>query len=73
MCLNLSSKTFQTLLSSEEGNCVNQHQHCDFEESLCLWNQDIHDDFDWTFRHGRTSSDATGPAVDHTLISSNSR
>lgn len=40
---------------------------CDFEASLCGWNQTTADDFDWTIRTGQTSTVNTGPSTDHTL------
>nr|CAB3263057.1 uncharacterized protein LOC100187228 [Phallusia mammillata] len=46
---------------------------CDFENinGICVgWMQDTNDDFDWSFRKGKTPSGKrvdTGPKVDHTL------
>lgn len=40
---------------------------CDFENDLCNWTQDKQtDDFEWLRASGPTSSDGTGPTVDHT-------
>ncbi|XP_072014869.1 MAM and LDL-receptor class A domain-containing protein 1-like [Amphiura filiformis] len=41
---------------------------CDFESVLCLWEQDINDDFDWTRNRGSAGPDwdGTGPGWDHT-------
>ena len=45
--------------------------NCDFEGdgtgSVCGWEQDPNDDFDWTLDKGGTGSAGTGPAFDHTL------
>ncbi|XP_020909865.2 A disintegrin and metalloproteinase with thrombospondin motifs 3 isoform X2 [Exaiptasia diaphana] len=40
---------------------------CDFENGLCGWEQDDHDNFDWTPASGKTPSSNTGPGYDHTL------
>ena len=43
---------------------------CDFEPaSICGYQQDKTDNFDWTYSQGRTSTLGTGPANDHTLNS----
>lgn len=39
---------------------------CNFEGDLCQWKQAKDDIFDWTFGHNGTSSDGTGPSLDHT-------
>ncbi|CAK7320677.1 MAM and LDL-receptor class A domain-containing protein 1 [Vulpes lagopus] len=40
---------------------------CNFENGICNWEQDTEDDFDWTRKHGPTSTLNTGPMKDHTL------
>lgn len=45
-----------------------QPADCDFEMDLCRWTQHTGDDqFDWTRMSGSTSTQTTGPSVDHTL------
>jgi hypothetical protein len=44
---------------------------CDFETSLCNWNQDKSDTFDWTRATDHTASGGTGPSRDHTRGTSN--
>ncbi|XP_070537565.1 neuropilin-1a-like [Ptychodera flava] len=39
---------------------------CDFDHSLCQWQQLDDDDFDWTLQSGNTPSGSTGPSSDHT-------
>ncbi|XP_072014801.1 MAM and LDL-receptor class A domain-containing protein 1-like [Amphiura filiformis] len=41
---------------------------CDFDGLLCLWEQDVNDDFDWTRNAGSAGPDwiRTGPGWDHT-------
>ncbi|XP_033751986.1 MAM and LDL-receptor class A domain-containing protein 1-like [Pecten maximus] len=40
---------------------------CDFEQSsICGYQQDLNDNFDWTWGHGSTGSRGTGPTNDHT-------
>ncbi|XP_047128245.1 MAM and LDL-receptor class A domain-containing protein 1 isoform X1 [Hydra vulgaris] len=40
---------------------------CNFEtKTLCQWSQDLTDKFNWTLNSGTTSSDGSGPNVDHT-------
>ena len=41
---------------------------CDFEDQhLCGFTNDHRDNFDWTWKAGRTSSVSTGPPNDHTV------
>ena len=41
---------------------------CDFEDQhICGFTNDHHDNFDWTWKAGRTSSVSTGPPNDHTV------
>eukprot|EP00058_Branchiostoma_floridae_P027396 XP_002612887.1 hypothetical protein BRAFLDRAFT_227876 [Branchiostoma floridae] len=44
---------------------------CAFERDLCDWTQMLSDDFDWNRHRGHTSSDNTGPQVDHTSGTTN--
>ncbi|KAL2097126.1 hypothetical protein ACEWY4_006333 [Coilia grayii] len=39
---------------------------CDFDNSLCSWNQLPTDSFDWTWQSGSTPTLMTGPSSDHT-------
>ena len=64
---------FRYVRRTDEDGCPFQEQFCDFEDDLCLWNQDSDRSFDWVRRHGRTPSNFTGPALDHTLIDINSK
>ncbi|XP_019641851.1 PREDICTED: MAM and LDL-receptor class A domain-containing protein 1-like [Branchiostoma belcheri] len=43
---------------------------CDFDASLCGYQQDSTDDFDWTRQQGNTGTVNTGPSLDHTTGSS---
>ncbi|XP_025084894.1 MAM and LDL-receptor class A domain-containing protein 2-like isoform X1 [Pomacea canaliculata] len=40
---------------------------CDFETSMCGWNQDVTDNLDWIRLAGPTPTSGTGPLHDHTL------
>ncbi|XP_025087325.1 MAM and LDL-receptor class A domain-containing protein 1-like isoform X1 [Pomacea canaliculata] len=40
---------------------------CDFETSMCGWNQDTTDNMDWSRLAGPTPTSGTGPLHDHTL------
>ncbi|CAD7679155.1 unnamed protein product [Nyctereutes procyonoides] len=51
---------------TDEIDCVPEFQ-CNFENGICNWEQDTEDDFDWTRKHGPTSTLNTGPMKDHTL------
>ena len=44
---------------------------CDFENGFCDWREGglYQDDFDWSINNGPTSSQETGPQVDHTTYS----
>ncbi|XP_066300036.1 MAM and LDL-receptor class A domain-containing protein 1-like [Branchiostoma lanceolatum] len=53
--------------NSDELQCSNYPARCDFETSLCSWQQMADDDFDWTRANGNTASVGTGPSRDHTL------
>ena len=39
---------------------------CTFEKDMCRWTQALDDTFNWTRSQGRTPSQFTGPATDHT-------
>ncbi|XP_053390249.1 sushi, von Willebrand factor type A, EGF and pentraxin domain-containing protein 1-like, partial [Mercenaria mercenaria] len=39
---------------------------CNFDDGLCNWRQDTHDDFNWTIWSGKTPTPDTGPDSDHT-------
>ncbi|KAJ0058726.1 hypothetical protein NL108_000437, partial [Boleophthalmus pectinirostris] len=39
---------------------------CNFDQSLCNWNQMMTDAFDWTWLSGSTPTLMTGPSADHT-------
>lgn len=46
----------------------NSQGFCDFEDGLCTWiNEDGKDELDWNIDYDGTSTDDTGPSVDHTL------
>jgi hypothetical protein len=51
---------------SDEVNCTNYVERCNFETDLCNWIQDDTDNFDWSFGQGKTSTVGTGPSTDHT-------
>ena len=40
---------------------------CTFQKDECYWLEGKHDDADWQRNKGPTSTNLTGPAVDHTL------
>ncbi|XP_078692072.1 MAM and LDL-receptor class A domain-containing protein 1-like [Branchiostoma floridae x Branchiostoma belcheri] len=44
----------------------NKPGDCDFDTTVCSYQQDNTDVFDWTRRQGSTSSTNTGPSSDHT-------
>lgn len=46
---------------------------CTFESGLCHWNNTIVNDMPWFLRKGKTGSQYTGPAVDHTLGTPNGK
>lgn len=50
---------------SDEVNCTNYVERCNFETDLCNWIQDDTDNFDWSFGQGKTSTVGTGPSTDH--------
>ncbi|NXO27132.1 MALR1 protein, partial [Cisticola juncidis] len=50
---------------SDEDAC-DPDLHCDFENGLCSWEQDVQDDFDWIRIRGPTPTVNTGPLKDHT-------
>nr|XP_054769623.1 MAM and LDL-receptor class A domain-containing protein 2-like [Lytechinus pictus] len=56
-------------MSDEDPQTCNQmgYSICDFESDLCDWEQLTTDEFDWRRNKGDTSSEGTGPKVDHTL------
>ncbi|XP_035665473.1 MAM and LDL-receptor class A domain-containing protein 1-like [Branchiostoma floridae] len=43
-----------------------QQGDCDFDTTLCGYQQDNTDDFDWTRQQGSTATTNTGPSFDHT-------
>ncbi|XP_072021512.1 hyalin-like [Amphiura filiformis] len=46
---------------------------CNFDSTLCGYEQVYDDDFDWRSQSGRTSSGNTGPSSDHTTMSGSGR
>ena len=50
---------------SDETTCTG-YTRCTFESSVCSWQQDKGDQFDWSRTSGPTSSPSTGPSRDHT-------
>ncbi|XP_067126410.1 MAM and LDL-receptor class A domain-containing protein 1-like isoform X1 [Centruroides vittatus] len=50
---------------SDEINCVDYPERCDFENGLCHWDHE-NGLFQWTWFSGRTLSEGTGPERDHT-------
>ena len=40
--------------------------NCHFETGLCIWQQSVTDQFNWTVSSGATTSFGTGPVGDHT-------
>ncbi|TMS09688.1 MAM and LDL-receptor class A domain-containing protein 2 [Larimichthys crocea] len=48
------------------GRCSVCNIDCNFDNSLCNWNQMVTDAFDWTWQSGSTPTMMTGPSSDHT-------
>ncbi|TKS79904.1 LDL-receptor class A domain-containing protein 2 Skeletal organic matrix MAM and [Collichthys lucidus] len=48
------------------GRCSVCNIDCNFDSSLCNWNQMVTDAFDWTWQSGSTPTMMTGPSSDHT-------
>ena len=42
---------------------------CNFEKDYCNWKNDVSRPILWKRNRGYTSSDETGPTIDHTLVS----
>ncbi|XP_071851180.1 MAM and LDL-receptor class A domain-containing protein 1-like isoform X5 [Apostichopus japonicus] len=40
-------------------------RECDFEGGFCSWTQDQDDQLDWSLNKGPTTSQRTGPSIDH--------
>ncbi|XP_030853092.1 MAM and LDL-receptor class A domain-containing protein 1-like [Strongylocentrotus purpuratus] len=57
----------QSLHSDEEKGSPLGYSLCNFEIDLCYWEQLTTDEFDWRRNQGDTSSEGTGPEVDHTF------
>ena len=54
-----------------EGECqVSGILDCDFEEGTCGFSLQTTGYYNWTRRVGKATSSLTGPAVDHTVITS---
>ena len=54
-------------------NCSSYVARCNFENEankFCNWNLDDDADFYWERVQGETSSEGTGPSVDHTYLNS---
>lgn len=43
---------------------------CSFEQDMCDYTQETHDDFDWIRASKASLTNGTGPSADHTLSSS---
>eukprot|EP00057_Strongylocentrotus_purpuratus_P001199 XP_001196354.2 PREDICTED: MAM and LDL-receptor class A domain-containing protein 1 isoform X1 [Strongylocentrotus purpuratus] len=56
-------------MSDEDPQTCSQlgYSLCNFEIDLCYWEQLTTDEFDWRRNQGDTSSEGTGPDVDHTF------
>lgn len=50
----------------DEMGCSKYVERCNFETDLCNWQQDILDNFDWSYQQGKTATAGTGPQLDHT-------
>ena len=42
---------------------------CNFDNELCVWQNLLDDEFDWSRKKGKTMSSNTGPSYDHTTNS----
>merc|ERR1712183_179474 len=61
---------------TDQKNPITKHrirppQSCTFDRDFCGWHHDIHAQFTWTRRKGRTPSGQTGPLWDHTTKDAN--
>ncbi|CAL1289274.1 unnamed protein product [Larinioides sclopetarius] len=51
---------------SDETNCIDYLERCDFEKGWCTWTQDTNADMLWKRTSGEQLAEGTGPDRDHT-------
>ena len=67
LCTTFSGMDVRTVCTgSYAPDCLLLEATCNFDVSLCGFEQGTDDKFDWTPHKGNTPSSGTGPSFDHT-------
>ena len=67
LCTTFSGIDVRTVCpGSYAPDCLLLEATCNFDVSLCGFEQGTDDEFDWTRHKGNTPSSGTGPSFDHT-------
>ena len=67
MCTTFSGMHVRTVCTgSYAPDCLLLEATCNFDVSLCGFEQGTDDKFDWTRHNGNTLTSGTGPSFDHT-------